>query len=357
MELYENMTFNFILKRLLNQVPDTFDKREGSIIYDASAPSAFELSEAYIMAQVILKQMFIHTADREFLIEHGKPYSINIYPATPAIVEGEFSMPITIGTRFNAENVNFEVIELIDDTKHTYKLECETAGEVGNYAIGDIIPIQPISTLQYARITKVITPGENEEDTEIFRTRLEESLRSNSYGGNRADYKERMMAIPGVGGIKTYRAWKGGGTVKVTFVTSQYKAPDAEFVKSVQTLMDPEVNQGDGEGIAPIDHVVYVFGATEKEINVKANISVSVGHSSDYVEAIKAAVETYLSERRKEWTTQSEKEGITVRAAFILAAILNIKNVTDVTDITINGHDDRITLEPDEVPVMGSVTV
>lgn len=351
------MTFEYILKRMLERVPDKFDKREGSIIYDASAPASFELAEAYIMARVILRQMFIHTADREFLIEHGKPYSVNIYPATPTIAEGEFSMAISIGTRFNAGEVNFEVIELIDDVKHTYKLECETAGEIGNYAVGDIIPIQPISTLQYARITKIITPGEDEEDTEVFRTRLEEYLRSDSYGGNRSDYKERMMAIPGVGGIKTYRAWKGGGTVKVTFVTSQYKAPDAEFIKSVQTLMDPEVNQGDGEGIAPIDHVVTVAGATETPIDVSAEISVSVGHSSDYKEAIKSAVEVYLSEQRKEWTTQSEKEGITVRAAFILAAILNIKNVTDVVNITINGQEDRITLNPDEVPVMGSVTV
>lgn len=342
---------------MLARVSDKFDKREGSIIYDGNAPAAFEFAEAYIMARVILKQMFISTADRDFLIDHGNDFSLLPYPATPTIAEAEFSMPITIGTRFNAGELNFEVVEVLDEVNHKYKLECETPGERGNYSIGDIIPIEPISTLEYARITKIITPGEDDEDTEVYRTRLKEYLKSESYGGNRADYKERMMAIPGVGGIKAWRAWKGGGTVKVVFVTSQYKAPEEEFVQSVQTLIDPEVNQGDGEGIAPIGHVVSVFGATETPINITANLSVSVGNPSDYKDAIKTAVEGYLEARRKEWTTQSEKEGVTIRAAFILASILNIKNVTDVTDITINGQEDRITLAPEAVPVMGSVSV
>ncbi|HCU3121441.1 TPA: phage tail protein, partial [Clostridioides difficile] len=42
------MTFENIIKRMLDSVPDTFDKREGSIIYNALAPVAIELTETYI---------------------------------------------------------------------------------------------------------------------------------------------------------------------------------------------------------------------------------------------------------------------------------------------------------------------
>ena len=54
MELFESQTAPVILKRLLKNVPDKYDKREGSVIYDALAPAAIELAEAYIMANTIM---------------------------------------------------------------------------------------------------------------------------------------------------------------------------------------------------------------------------------------------------------------------------------------------------------------
>ena len=41
--MYENVTYEDILQRMLDRVPDSMDKREGSIIYDALAPAAVEL--------------------------------------------------------------------------------------------------------------------------------------------------------------------------------------------------------------------------------------------------------------------------------------------------------------------------
>lgn len=40
--MYENVTYEDILQRMLDRVPDSMDKREGSIIYDALAPAAVE---------------------------------------------------------------------------------------------------------------------------------------------------------------------------------------------------------------------------------------------------------------------------------------------------------------------------
>lgn len=349
------MTFERILQRMLDNAPDTVDKRIGSIMYDALAPAALEIAEAYIMARVILKQSFISTADREFLIEHAEDFSIRPKPATPAIVEAEFNMQIPIGTRFNSGSLNFTVTDIIDKASHSYELTCETNGEAGNYCIGDIIPISQLASLEYARITKLITPGEDEEDTEVFRERVKRLLRSDAYGGNRDDYYERSMKIPGIGGVKTWRCWNGGGTVKLVFITSEYKAPETEFVNRVQTLFDPEENQGTGEGIAPIGHTVTVEGAKQLKINVSAKISVSVGQPSDYKEAIKSVIEAYLQERRKEWATQDYTQSVIVRSAFILANILSIKNIVDVTQIRINGVEDRLQLAPDQIPILGDV--
>ena len=43
---------------MLDRVKDEFDRREGSVIYDATAPASVEFAELYIPADVILKQAF-----------------------------------------------------------------------------------------------------------------------------------------------------------------------------------------------------------------------------------------------------------------------------------------------------------
>ena len=42
--MYEHITFDVILERMMDRVPNNIDKREGSIIYDALAPAAVELA-------------------------------------------------------------------------------------------------------------------------------------------------------------------------------------------------------------------------------------------------------------------------------------------------------------------------
>ena len=77
-----------------------------------------------------------------------------------------------------------------------------------------------------------------------------------SFGGNVADYKERVNAMNGVGGVKVYPVWNGGGTVKLVIINSEFNVPSAELVGQVQTAVDPVQNSGRGVGIAPIGHVV-----------------------------------------------------------------------------------------------------
>lgn len=36
--MFENMTFEYLLQSMMDRVPNAFDKREGSIMYNALAP-------------------------------------------------------------------------------------------------------------------------------------------------------------------------------------------------------------------------------------------------------------------------------------------------------------------------------
>ena len=354
--MYENMTYEFILDRVLNRVKSEFDKREGSIIYDASAPIAFEMAEAYIMAQVILQETFATTANREFLELRAAEYNIYPEPATKAELKGKFSSAVPIGSRFNYDNYNFVVTKVVDDNDHTYVLECEQPGRSANTCIGDLIPLSQGLNLSEAKTTELLVPGEDEEDTETFRSRYISTLKSKAYGGNGQDYLEKVKAIKGVGGCKVYRCWNGGGTVKVVIIDTEFKPPSSELIGEVQQALDP-TQDGKGYGVAPIGHVVTVAGAKQKPIDLNITVTpISGTPVRDITDAIKAQCELYLSALRKDWSKQNEKEVLTIRTAYILSNILTIQQVKDCV---VRLPDDALkqVLATDEIPVLGNVTI
>ena len=214
---YSSMTYEVILQRMLNRIPDNMDKREGSIIYDALAPAAAELAILYIEFRIIENESYADTASRDYLIKRAAERGITPHPATNAIVKGIFTpsnVNIPIGTRFNSDNLNYIVISKIQGGQ--YQLQCETEGTVGNGFSTTLIPIDYVDGLETAQISEVLIPGEDEEDTEMLRSRYFESFDTKAFGGNKTDYVQKTNEIDGVGSTKVTPVWNGGGTVKLT---------------------------------------------------------------------------------------------------------------------------------------------
>ena len=46
--MFEENDFDMLMERMLENVSDELDKREGSVIYDAIAPAALELANMYV---------------------------------------------------------------------------------------------------------------------------------------------------------------------------------------------------------------------------------------------------------------------------------------------------------------------
>ena len=46
--MFEEYTFEQIMNNMMTRVPNTIDKRQGSVIYNALAPAAVELQNMYI---------------------------------------------------------------------------------------------------------------------------------------------------------------------------------------------------------------------------------------------------------------------------------------------------------------------
>lgn len=397
--MYENVTYESILKRMLDRVSEKMDKREGSVIWDTHSPTAIELQILYLELDTILRESYGDTASREFLILRCKERGIVPYQATQARLKGVFT-PTDIdvsGQRFHIGTVTYRVCEKIADGE--YQVQCETPGRIGNQYLGLMVPIEYIKGLQTAELTKVLIPGEDEEETDQLRQRYFTSFHEKAFGGNEADYIGKVNAIAGVGKTKVTRVWNGdcspadlipsktvqqwyessieslddqpaawltavyhaakekkltiGGTILLTIVDSTYRAASDTLVQTVQNVIDPDEYAGSGYGIAPIGHVVLVRSATEVEITVCTTITFDVGYGwNNLHQTIETAVSDYLSDLRETW---ADSPSLVIRIRQIENCILNLQGVLDLQDTTINGLAENLTLGAYEIPVLGGV--
>lgn len=355
-----DITYEDLLAQKLAGVDPTLDTREGtSIIYNATAANSIEIIQMLDTLKNQIDLVFADTAPREYLVRRAAERGLKPLEATKAKLKGVFNIPIDIGERFSLEELNYVVISHLNG--YEYILECETYGEVGNLFLGPLIPIEYIDGLTTAELTEVLVPGEDEEDTEVFRKRYFDSFESTAFGGNRADYKDKVRKLAGVGGVRVYRAWNGGGTVKLVISNSQFEKPSQTLVDDVQEAVDPLHAQGEGLGIAPIDHIVTVFGVNETVIDITSNITLQEGWLWEDVEPnVLPIIDDYFNELAELWSlAQSYEEdhtGLIVRISQLETRILGVDGVIDIADTKLNGTQSNIALDKESIPKRGVVS-
>jgi len=402
--MYEAQTYQEILARMLQKalsINSNLDTREGSLVWYGDAPAAVELQNLYIALDTVLNETFADTANRPYLILRAAERGLSPQPASPAILQlviTPTSLFLPLNTRFSIGELNYYVSA--DRGNGTYEITCETVGEAGNDYTGTVIPIEYVEGLETCTVTSILVPGEDEEDTETFRQRYFDSLNAQAFGGNRIDYIEKVNAIPGVGGVKVYRAWNSelkpaefippaetlewinglsdvpeavktwldavyvagknqqltvGGTVKLVIIDSTFMVPSEVLVDQVQTAVDPLQNAGEGVGIAPIGHVVRVEGVGEEMVDLSFALYYQRDWTWDDVAGyVTEAIEGYFKELAESWADQDE--ALVVRISQIESRLLSIPGILDVANTKINEEAANFTLELDYIPVLGNIT-
>ena len=356
---FDKKTFENLLQEKLDSIDDKFDKRDSSLIYNALAPNSAEIRAMYVFLQWVLDNVFGDTAEREYL-ERIAFCTKGLVPdeATKAICKLETDVQIEIGARFTVDSVIYTVTEeMPEETYYCYKAECSTEGIEGNQHFGTAIPVEYIQGLTHAELTEILIPGEEEEDTEVFRERWLSSFNNIAFGGNKADYKAKVNALSGVGDCKVYRAENSngeqqGGNVRIVVINSNFGVPSTTLIEQIQQEIDPS-QDGEGTGIAPIGHIVNVTGVTGLTIDIAANITCDSGYTlEDVKSSIETKIKEYLLSLSKTW---ADNENLVVRKSQIEAAMLSVPYVLDVTNTTLNGSTENIILDKDSIPILGGV--
>ena len=377
----EVYTFDYLMAQALSQVPNTVDKRQGSIIYDALAPACYRLADFYNTLRNVYKDTFAETATGESLGYRVLEQGITRYSATYAIKKAYFvsaeeqPMAVPLGARFSTISdvnpITYAVISAYAENGVVqpgyYQLQCEVSGVEGNEYSGTLTNITYVQGLASATMYELINPARDEETDDELRTRYFERVTQKAFGGNIAQYDQELKEISGVGDVQIYPVWNGGGTVKLSIVDSEYNKCSNEFVTIVQNLIDPENSTGvtgTGLGIAPIGHQVTVVTPTEYTANISATIVLMPGTSIGQVSTpIENAIEAYFATLRKNWGVSNEYNdySLGIYISRITAAILTVPGVANVTNVQINGSAVDVALTENsttqQLPIVGTVTI
>lgn len=146
--------------------------------------------------------------------------------------------------------------------------------------------------------------------------------------------------------------YNGGGTVKVCITDASYDRPTDALLTKVQTLIDPEQNQGLGVGLAPIGHVVTIESAVETIVNLEATLTLQSGYTlENMTKTLNSVVKGYYKELAATW--EEVTEPLVVRMSQIEMRILNMPGVIDVGGTMLNGVGQNLVLLQDSLPVKG----
>lgn len=359
MSYSENNTFEKILQRCLsNELLENIDKRAGSIIYDTLAPVCMELAEAYVKMDILEEQTYLMTATGNNLDKRVYDYGVERTQATKALRIGEFKKYQVDGNGDFVldENENKILIDMdididsrfmVPDSKLTFKyigkinnlniLECEQDGIDGNEPYGTIFPIIPISDLITANITSTYKPAENRETDDELRARTLSIIRTTAFGGNIADYIEKVNAIDGVGNTKVFPAWQQNGSVLLSVVDPSYNPITAEFIRNLKEQIDPEESTGQGIGIAPIGHYVTITTPVRQNVKISFDVELEENYTVGNVQSeIETLIENYFVSVRKSFGQDST---LAIYRARISEAVLKCPQVLNVTNILLNDVD------------------
>ena len=354
MSKYSDKTFEKILDDMCRRVT-AVSTMEGSFIYTALAPFAMELALLYLQLEQDENNGFADTADYEHLKKLALDRGIIPNSATHAVGIGKFDVEIPIGSKFSINTYSFVSGEQITgrlDGYYYYKMTSEQTGTEVNTVIGKLTPITFVRNLNYAYLTEISVPAEDDENVEDFRQRYFETFNKKSFGGNKSDYIDKINSFNGVGGCKIYPLWNGGGTVKIVVINSNYEVPSQTLINQIQNEIDPNID-GNGDGYAPIGHKVTIDSVSKSNITIGCGLILDSGYTFQSIKSnLITAVSNYFTTLNKTW---SSSDFLTVRIAQLTTVLLDVEGVIDVTSCTINGRARNLELSQNEIVFLSDI--
>ena len=337
-----------ILKRILSNIPDKYDKSEGLFPYDFSKATAIEFENKNRGIQEVANKLDIENLSgkelERFIHQRtGITRKLATKATTIVTISGQEGARISKGDFIGADTVNFISTEdkTIDDMRQmTVLVECEVPGTIGNVP-ARAIKYFPISIAGLTNVTngESVKNGYNSESDFDLRQRYYERIRIPATSGNKYHYLNWAKEVVGVGDARVIPLWNGNGTVKVIIVDSNKTPATEELIIGVHNHIEEERSIG---------ATVTVISAIAKNISITSKVSLVEGYRIQLVQdEFKKVLEKY-------------RKNIAFKDSYISHAAIgnilyNIDGIFDYNDLKLNEEMKNIALGDEEIPIFNLV--
>lgn len=347
--MFEDKTAESIFESMLGNIDDTIDKREGSPAWDLTYPGAIEIGNAYIALDNVLELGFAETTDDTHMDLWAASFGIKRKPAIAATgtvkLTGPDGIVVPAGTRLQTNTgVYFTTDHDVTLTggSATVSATAEEGGTVGNVGAGEINALAPGDLFGIVSVTNetYFAGGVDAETSEDLHARVLDRLQHPATSGNASHYRQWALEVTGVGDAIVTPLAYGPGTVKVTLLDTEKRAPSQAIVTAAADYINEQ---------KPIGAAVTVVGADELPINVSATVTLAKDAS---IEEVKAQFTKVLTEYLKSIAFTSEL----IRYTHIANLLLSTP-IIDYSNFIINGSTSNIQLTDGQVGVVGEVNL
>lgn len=341
-------TYEDIKQRMLDNINSDIDKREGSFTQNMISPISEELAKIYLEQRDLVNMAFVRNGFFNYLDDKCWEYGVERKIGTSAVgevtFEGEDGTVISNGTVIHNNDLYYVVLNDADISNGKADLVVE-AYEMGKkYNVlknTEFVLKENIQGVNKVYAKEDFKGGTDTETDEELRDRYFNTIKKSYTSGNVAHYEAWTLETNGVGSCKVYPLKNGNGTVEIVITNSDMLGASSELIESVKANIEEK---------RPIGANVSVVSATEKAININANITLSVGYELMEVKQL-------FKEKLKEYLKEISFKSSYVSTAKLGNLLLDIDGVYDYTDFKVNNAINNVPLEDTEVPKVGTISL
>jgi uncharacterized phage protein gp47/JayE len=345
--MYESQTFEVIFNRMLNNIPDDIDKREGSVAWDMLAPKAIELAQIYIELDNILNFGFADTTYGNWIDLKVAEVGISRLTAIQAKGSVTFTgtpdgLVIPEGTIVSTDdgiqfNTDYDVT--LNSGTATVTITAMVGGNNGNVAANSIIN-NGVNGVACTNDQSTAGGTDTESDAALL-TRYYEKVREPATSGNVYHYKQWCLEVDGIGDAKVFPIFSGPGTVKVTVVDLDKLPVSDTKVSEVASHI---------EDVRPVGVDVTVESAQPVNITVDVQLTLNTNYTPQQIQPL-------VSQAIKDYFKSMAFIDTEVKFSKIVTSILSVDGVIDYGTLTVNDGTANVPIGDNQVPVLVAVNL
>lgn len=339
-DVLQDRDYTTLLNEALDLVPDTIDKREGSVAMTSIAPMMYKLAEAYSDLRYLLRQCYGSTANGDFLTMIGEGLGVErkdgvtpdmyfIFTKNNAVVPSSdytawigytFKYDMSDGTEWR-----FKIIDqytVVIDGVSTPIYRCVSQNVVGDYTrlitlikstnvVCEFSALNGAIATPYNDSTYKSNYGQDGETDDVYRERYLTELRAIRFGGNYSDYMNlttiapSLMAVTNNGSTKYTKMEVIRGTnglvhmllARKDNVTGEWSLFNGTEKSEVKEELDPTSYSGQGNGFLPIGHQLKMGNNNTVKLTFSIGVTGNTVATSVIASEVIEALNEYFTER------------------------------------------------------------